>query len=713
MFNLMKIKYFLALLAFTVSLYISFLLSPIPDQASAATGIVTGSVVNIRAGAGTQYAIAGTVYKDTTVTILSKSGDWYQIQCGQTVGWVNQSLLSAEAGSVQAKTPTQTPTPTVILDGQQMQFNVAPQVENGRILVPLRAIFEAMGASVQWNQDTLTATATRGSTTVVMPLNSVTPIVNGKIWPLDVPGKVVNERILAPLRFVGEALGGTVVWDNASYSAVLQSPSTPSTGGSAVTVTAVKVGDYTVNLRSGPDTTYAAVDSATAGEILPVAAQQNGWYQVSRGGTKAWVAGWLVSPTTGGQPADPPVVSNPDPVDELEGLTLSSQRTSAGVSIIMESADKLDKTVNKDTNQVRYVFDDMQISGTSSLKEYLGNGAVTATGSNQGDNAVVTIQLPSGVKYQTSTENNGRKEILFIPNFISSVSRSTFGSSGEKIAVTAVTSVGYTTETESDQLEVTFKNALPGWASPSYTYSKSLIKSMEIESKGKDGSVLTITTVKPAKFSVGLNSDGTTLNILFIDRSEWENRDPIVVLDAGHGGSDPGASGSYLKEKDVSLAVTLKAGQLLTAKGIRVIYTRTDDTFVELIDRSDIANFYNAAVFVSVHCNASTSRTPSGTETYCYYPLEDPQLYLQKDERYNLALRLQQALVANLGLNDRGVKEMNLSVLRESTMPSALVELGFISTPTEEALMQQQQFKDRAAEAIANAIAGYMQANVK
>jgi N-acetylmuramoyl-L-alanine amidase len=235
---------------------------------------------------------------------------------------------------------------------------------------------------------------------------------------------------------------------------------------------------------------------------------------------------------------------------------------------------------------------------------------------------------------------------------------------------------------------------------------------MVFKSQGQSGTVLTITTTKAAKFSVGPNSDGTGLNILFVDQSELQSRVPIVVLDAGHGGSDPGASGAYLQEKDVNLAVVLKAGQLLTAKGIKVVYTRTDDTYVGLDDRSTLANFYNASVFVSVHCNANTSSAPNGTETYCYYPLEDPELYLQKDERYNLALDLQQALVADLGRADRGVKQGNLSVLRETTMPSALAEIAFISNPTEEALMQQQQFTDLAGKAIADAIVGYMNENV-
>ncbi len=631
MFKMMKTKNLLFLLAVTVSLYISLLFSPLPDQAAAATGVVTGSVVNIRAGAGTQYAVTGTLYKNTTLTIISQSGEWYQIQYGKTVGWVNQSLLSV----AQAKptTPSAAKTPIVILDGQQMQFEVPPIVENGRTLVPLRAIFEAMGAQVDWNNATQTVTATRGSTTVVLTIGSTSPTVNGQAWPLDVPAKTVNDRTLAPLRFIGEALGGTVTWDEAAYTVNMKSPA-------------------------------AAVDP------------------------------------------------NPLPVQVLEGVTLSSQRTADGVRIMMESAVKLDKTINKTTNQVSYVFANRQMQGTSSLQEYLGAAVLNASGSNQGDSAVVNIQLPSGVQYTTATENDGKREVLIIPNYIYDVSRKTFGSSGENITISTVTSMQYTSSTASNRLEVVFTNALVGSASANYNFNSPLISSMVLQPQGQTGTVLTITTTKAAKFSIGPNGDGTGLNILFIDQSEIQPRVPIVVLDAGHGGSDPGASGAYLAEKDVNLPVVLQAGQLLTAKGIKVVYTRSDDTNVSLMDRSNIANLYNASVFVSVHCNASTSSAPYGTETYCYFPLENPGLYLQKDERYNLALRLQQSLVASLGRADRGVKQSNLSVLRESVMPSALVELAFISNPTEEALLQQQQFRDLASQAIADAIGAYMNANV-
>ena len=110
-------------------------------------------------------------------------------------------------------------TPTVILDGEQLSFSDAqPIIEDGRTLVPLRSIFEAMGATVSWDQDTLTVTAVKGNTKVILPIWSTEPTINGQVKKLDVPAKIINGRTLAPLRFVGEAFGGTVGWDQASQT---------------------------------------------------------------------------------------------------------------------------------------------------------------------------------------------------------------------------------------------------------------------------------------------------------------------------------------------------------------------------------------------------------------------------------------------------------------------------------------------------------------
>ena len=102
---------------------------------------------------------------------------------------------------------------SVKLNGSQLSFDVPPAVDNGRTLVPLRAIFEAMGADVKWDGNTQTVTATKDSTIVVLTIGNKTAYKNNSPVVLDGPGKIINQRTLVPLRFVGEAFGADVVWE--------------------------------------------------------------------------------------------------------------------------------------------------------------------------------------------------------------------------------------------------------------------------------------------------------------------------------------------------------------------------------------------------------------------------------------------------------------------------------------------------------------------
>ena len=112
---------------------------------------------------------------------------------------------------------------SVILDGRLLMFDVSPQVKNGRVLVPLRVIFNELGASVNWNGPTQTITATRGGTVIVMKIGSNSPTVNGAVVPIDQPGIVVDGRTLVPVRFVSEALGVSVLWDGTTRTVTIAS----------------------------------------------------------------------------------------------------------------------------------------------------------------------------------------------------------------------------------------------------------------------------------------------------------------------------------------------------------------------------------------------------------------------------------------------------------------------------------------------------------
>ncbi|MGM0445146.1 MAG: N-acetylmuramoyl-L-alanine amidase [Bacillota bacterium] len=183
-------------------------------------------------------------------------------------------------------------------------------------------------------------------------------------------------------------------------------------------------------------------------------------------------------------------------------------------------------------------------------------------------------------------------------------------------------------------------------------------------------------------------------------KSEIQNKNNIIVLDAGHGGFDPGAVGiKSTKEKDVNLNIVKKLSEVLKNKGFKVLLTREDDTFISLNQRVKFANDNNARIFVSIHNNSSTKRTSEGTETFIApNKVGDSSL---------LAENIQSELIKSSGLFNRGVKEEYLYVIRYTEMPAVLVEVAFLSNPNEQKLLTDDDFIKDTADAISQGILNY------
>lgn len=173
----------------------------------------------------------------------------------------------------------------------------------------------------------------------------------------------------------------------------------------------------------------------------------------------------------------------------------------------------------------------------------------------------------------------------------------------------------------------------------------------------------------------------------------------VVVLDPGHGGIDPGAMASGIVEKTLNLDIALRTKKLLENAGITVIMTRSTDVYVELADRAKIANDSNADIFISIHGNSFNS-IANGTETFWYGKYERANSIL-------LANTLQNNVVKTTGIRHRRVAEGNFHVIRETKIPSALVEVGFIDNPSDAAKLKQSKYKQLAAQGILNGVLEY------
>lgn len=174
-----------------------------------------------------------------------------------------------------------------------------------------------------------------------------------------------------------------------------------------------------------------------------------------------------------------------------------------------------------------------------------------------------------------------------------------------------------------------------------------------------------------------------------------------VVIDAGHGGEDPGAIGaSGLYEKDYTLSLSKKVKELLAREPqVEVYMTREEDVFLssETRERPNFANSLSADIFVSIHGNTFDDPTVSGTETYYYH--QNSKL---------LANKIHQQLIEVTGFRDRGVKKENYFVLKDTTMPAVLLEVGYLTNPQEEEKLLSEQFQQSVAEAIRDGIMDYL-----
>lgn len=169
-----------------------------------------------------------------------------------------------------------------------------------------------------------------------------------------------------------------------------------------------------------------------------------------------------------------------------------------------------------------------------------------------------------------------------------------------------------------------------------------------------------------------------------------------IVIDPGHGDHDPGAQANGLIEKNVVLEVGLRVEKLLEDAGVNVVMTRKDDTFITLQGRVDIAERAYADSFVSIHANAA-SAAAEGAETF--YNSDHVA-----EESKKLAQAIQTRLVQETGMKHRRVADARFYVIRNTTMPSTLVELGFLTNPGDVNRMKQAGYPDRAAQAIYNGI---------
>lgn len=452
-------------------------------------GTVTADVLNVRSSTSLNSDIVGKVTKNTPLTIYKEVGDWLEIEYQAKKAYVNKQYVSYKPKTTSNNTSKPTQKVTVYVNDKEISLPVDPVNIQSKLLVPYRALAEALGIDVKWNQSLKQVTAREHNLEVILTINQTEAIVNGKKIQISPAPMIKNSTTLIPLRYFSETFGAEVKWNNSTKTVTIIRP------------------------------------------------ERN---------------------------------------------------------------------------------DEEQLEGTELI------GYVTAKVLN--------------VRNAPSTDSSKIGEL----------------SRGTKINIV---------EIADDWVKFIFNNEI------AYVHKDYINVQKEIE----------------------VNVPTNPVDIL---------KNKTIVVDPGHGGSDPGAVAFGLFEKDIVLNIGLMLEKKLQASGVNVVMTRKDDRLIPLREISEIANRHNPDSFVSIHINAATSEKAHGTETYW-------NRTYSSDESKKLAQSIQKQLIANLHSYDRGVKEANFAVIRNTKAPSVLVEIGFITNEEEAKLLNDPIYQELAAEAIYQGLIDY------
>ncbi|HWI54911.1 MAG TPA: N-acetylmuramoyl-L-alanine amidase, partial [Desulfobacteria bacterium] len=444
-----------------------------------------------------------------------------------------------------------------------------------------------------------------------------------------------------------------------------------------------RVNTASVNVRSGPGTTYGKIGSVKKGMKLEIKEQKNGWYKVKVWKMDGWVRNDFVS-TKGKVPVSQETSDTDngsgsgDPSSGDSGTDPGNDIVTGKYLVIKESKVNVRSGAGTDFPIVAKVSASEKYEVVQRKGEWY---KITISEGKQGWVAgwvteLVDAPLPSrgdtGTTRPETPENPGTPDNPGTPNQenpekdtikLSNISYDTSEPDRDTIVITGSGQIEYSIASLKDpsRLVIDIKNCEINGLNDIESGGTILQKIRVAQYSIFPMAVRIVLDLnKAADFVPLVSDDGTSLRVTL---SQPSINGKIIVLDPGHGGWDNGATGvTGLKEKDFNLDTALRIRDNLIALGATVIMTREDDPFISLTERGRIANDAQADAFVSIHANANTNPAVKGTSTY-FYALNQPE------QRERLAALVQDKLAASLGTRDIGVLQANFAVLRGTNMP--------------------------------------------
>ena len=605
----------------------------------------------------------------------------------------------------------------ILIDGLTVETDVPPFIDaNNRTMVPVRFVSEGMGCHVEWDAGEQRVMVSRPGKTVALYIMQKTAVVDGIETDMDTTAILKSGRTMVPLRFLAEAFGLKVEWNQKNQTVSIFSPPEPTmppekTVPDSQLKSATVTGNI-VNIRSGPGTGYSRLTQVAAGTRLNVLAENGEWLHVETpGGGKGWIAGEFVALN--------------DPIPDRGADPHWNYFMPAGVSRYA--------LVMKESVNVRSFPD---LTSPSIIKVTLGQ-QLEVTGEQNGWYAV---RLPDGrngwvagwlvaIKYDADKQKPAPEENP-ATGLISRWVAGERNTAGDLPFITGVeveqSGNGVTLKIDADypispplplRLDNPSRLAFDFQAyigeetealSPTLPVNYGPVDRFRL-GQFDDRTVRVVADLLgPASFELTQDAEKGTVSIRIYPVN---TAGKLIAIDPGHGernewgGADPGAIGpTGLRERDVVLNISLQLGNILLNEGFAVIYTCENDTGLTLGERAFAAGISDAELLVSIHANASVNRSMSGSMTFYHASCGTPR------ESRMLASFIQSELLNRLQREDKGVRDADYVVLRNSSIPATLIEIAFISNPEEERLLADETFRRHAAEAIAIGIKRFLTA---
>lgn len=622
-----------------------------------------------------------------------------------------------------------------------------------RTLVPLRFIIDNLGADVTWDNNSKEATILLKDKVIILKADSATALVDGQPYTLpdNVPVKLMGEgynyRTLVPIRFVSEQLGLYVGWlqdtQTVTVDKPLQSVKSVSFNGNKnhpelifKTTGEVEFSSYFLQAKEVGGTDQLVLDMANTLFDLGAAAGLD-----ANGTSHLGIYSADIRTVEGSQAGTAPyrtrfVISTDrkmgyeakyDPVNKEIRVAFNNSINQIKTEKIYNAETIIIKTAEAPTYNVKFNEGQVVVDFINS-KLRLNEGQPGSMAVNKGGIESIVYSQPDPTGEYEPTDLISRVAVNLKPGqsledvYIEDIDsdlyvyvsgnpldgfdygKDSLDSAHLNINTLEPGTYASTYDKASNTLQLTLPKDAINLDTMNLDIDDNVVQNIGIKDAGSSYQI----KLKLAKGTIFVDNTNakvtSSLKFIFVNESlnKYDYQNKLIVIDAGHGGNDPGAISPYTKtkEKDIALAVSQKLKRKLENIGFKVYMTRDDDTYVGLYNRAEIANNLGANAFLSIHINASTSSEPKGVEMLYVPDARDSKGFAQL---------LQTEVCKITGAKSIGlIQRPNLVVIRETKMPAVLAELGFLSNQAEGQLLVDDLYQDKLVDGMYNAITKYV-----